>query len=98
MKPQLRRSPVAHDLDIAPQHTLRMAGAKRFHRRLFRREPTGKMGSRVTASRGVSDLTLGEDTAHESIAVSRNHRLDAINFGRIHSDPDNIRGHGATQA
>ena len=98
MKPQLRRSPMAHHLDIAPEHPLRVARAERLHRGLFRREATGKMGSRVTTPRGIRDLTVGEDPPHESVAVSRDHCLDAIDFGRIHADPDNIRGHDAAQA
>lgn len=95
MKPQLRRpSRGAHDLDIAPEHALRMPGAERFHRRFFGGKPASEMGRRIAAARGVGDFPVGEDAAQESITVSRNRGFDAIDFGRIHTDTDNIDGHG----
>ena len=33
------RTVAPDDLDVAPQHALRMAGAERFHRRFLRGEP-----------------------------------------------------------
>ena len=38
--------PCLTDLDVAPQHALRMAGAERLHRRFFRRKPAGKVNRR----------------------------------------------------
>ena len=99
VKPQLRRpARRAHDLDVAPQHALRVAGAERLHRRFLRREPAGEMGRRVPAPRRVRNFAVGEDAAQKSIAVARDRRFDAVDFGRIHSDTDNIGRHVSPKA
>ena len=49
VKLQLRRSAVPHHFDVAPQHFLRVAGAKRLHRRFLCREAAGEMDGRLDA-------------------------------------------------
>ena len=90
MKLQLRGGARgAQYLDIAPEHALRMTGAKCFHGRFFRGEPAGEMGCRVPPPRRVRDLSVGEYAAEKPIAVSRDGRFNAVNFGCIHAETDN---------
>lgn len=94
VEPQLRWSTGrAHDLYIAPEHALRVTGAERFHRRLFRRKPAREVRCRIPATSRVCDFSLGEDASEKAIAVSLDRGFDAINFGCVHSDPDNICRH-----
>ncbi len=92
MKPQLRRTAGSNHLDITPEDSLSMTGPEGFHRRFFCGEPAGKMRCRISPSRGVSDLSLGKDTAEKPIAEFRNRGFDAVDFGGIHADADNIHG------
>ena len=68
-------------------------GAERLHRRLFCREPPGKVRSRVPAASGVCDLTARKNALDEAITIARDHLLDPLDLRRIHSDPDNIGRH-----
>jgi hypothetical protein len=93
---QLRRpAGPADDLDVTPQHALRVAGAERLHRRFLGREPAGKMDRRMAAAHAVRDFAVGEDAPSESIAVALERRGDARNLRGIESQTDD--GH-ASQA
>ena len=88
---QLRGSAAANHLDVAPQHTLRVAGAERFHGRLLRGEAAGEVNGRHASARAVGDLTLGEDAAREPLAVPRDRVGDAMDVGRVEAEPYDVR-------
>ncbi len=98
MKPQLRRAMVPHYLYVAPQHALRLARTKCFHRRFLRREPSREVRRRVAAACCVLDLPIREDTPQKAIAVAFDRRLDARDVGRIQANADNICRHDVTKA
>src|SRR6266851_5755778 len=62
MQRELRRAAASNDLDVAPQHALRMAGTERLHRGLLRREAAREMNGRVPPARAVGDLAFSEDS------------------------------------
>ena len=90
VKPQLRRPTGANHFYIAPEHALRVARAKRFHRRLLRRETAGKVRRGIAAPCGVRNLALGEQAVQKSIAEPRHGGFNPIDLGGIHADADNI--------
>ena len=99
VKLQLRGRPWrTDDLDIAPMHTLSVSCAERLHGRFFCREPSSEMRCRIAPPRGVSDFAVGKDAAQEPITVARDGRFDAIDFGGIEADADNICSHAFTTA
>ena len=95
MQEELRGTAPAHDLDVAPQHALRVSGAERFHRCFLGGESAGKMNRGNAPTPAVSDLALGENAVNESIAVALDGLRNAIDVGRVDSQPDDIR-HDAT--
>ena len=70
VKLQLRRTAVADDLDVAPQHATRVAGAERLHRRFLGGEASGKMDGRLAPPLAVRDFAVGEDPMQEPVAVA----------------------------
>lgn len=92
---ELRRAAAAHDFDVAPQHALRVSGAERLHRRFLGGEAAGKMDRRNAAAPAVGDFAVGENAVNEPIAVSLDRLRNAIDVGRIESQPDDVR-HDAT--
>jgi hypothetical protein len=75
-----------------------MTRAERFHRRFLCREAAGEVGRRISTPRRVRNLSIGKDAAQKSIAITVDRRFDAINFGCVHPDADNICGHGLPTA
>ena len=63
---QLRRAAAPDDLDVAPEHAVRVAGAERLHRRFLRGEAAGEMNRRLPPPRAVRDLAFGEDAVQEA--------------------------------
>src|SRR5262245_45988602 len=86
-----RRTAAADDLDVAPQHALRVAGAERLHRGLLGGEAAGKVDFGLAAPLAVRHFSLGEDTMDETIAVTFDGRGDARNVGRVDSQSDDLR-------
>ena len=96
MQLQLRRTARQADhFDVAPQDALRMSGAERFHRSLFRGEPAGEVNSGFAPARAVRDFTVGKNPPGKSIAIAVDRGGDTRNFRRVESEPDD--GH-ASQA
>src|SRR5262249_23131743 len=87
---QLRRTAAADHLAIAPQHSARMAGAERFHCRLFRGKAPGEMDGRHAPPRAVGYFPVGEDPAEEPIAVTLDGIADAADVGRIEPKSDDV--------
>ena len=86
---QLRRTArLADHFDVAPQDALRMPGAERFHRRLFRGEPAGKVNGGLAPARAVRDFTVGKNPLRKSIAVAVDRGGNTRNFGRVEPKPD----------
>ena len=99
VEPELRwSSRRAHDLDVAPQDALGVAGAERFHCRFFRRKPAGEMRGGIPAPRGIRNFAVGEDAAQKTLAVAGDGGFDAIDFGGIDPDADNIGRHVPAKA
>jgi hypothetical protein len=90
VQPQLRRTAAAHNLDVAPQHALRVAGSQRFHRRFFRREPAGEVDRRLTTPHTVGHLPLGEDTMGEALAVTRDSGEDTRDVRGVQTESDDV--------
>lgn len=90
VKTQVRRATVADDLDIAPQHALRVTGPERFHGRLFRREAAREMNRGYAPMRAVRNLAGREDPLQKAVAIPCDRRLDAVDIGRIEPEPDDI--------
>ena len=88
MQLQLRWTATPDDLDVPPQHALRMAGAERFHRRLLGGKPAGKMNGRHPAPLAVSDFAVGEDSSQEPVAVTRDGVGDARDVGGVEAESD----------
>lgn len=93
---QLRRSAVTDHFHVVPQHTCGVAGAKRFHRGLFRGKSRGKVRCRVAPARTILDLAGGEDAPQEAVPVAREHLGYAGDVRRI--DPNAYDSHGRASA
>src|SRR4029078_492801 len=91
VKLQLRRSAAPYDLDVAPEHLLRVTGAERFHRRFLCREAPGKMDRRVPPALAVGDLAVGEDAADETLSVTFDCCRDARDIRRIEAKANDVR-------
>ena len=95
MQPQLRRTAgLSHDFDIAPQHSLRVAGAERFHRSFLGCEPPGEVNRRVVAPHAVGDFRVGEDTVGKPFAVPFDRCSDTRDVRRVQAKSDD--GHAPT--
>jgi len=90
-----RAARLAHDLDIAPEHTLRVPGAKRFHRGFLGREPARKMDGGIVPAHAIRHFRLGEDPMGESLAVTFDGRGDTRNICSVESQPDDRHVHTA---
>src|SRR5262245_45520592 len=86
-----RRAAAADDLDVAPQHALRVASAERLHRGFLGGEAAGKVDFGLAAALAVRNFGLGEDTMDKAITVPFDGRGDAWNVDRVDSQSDNIR-------
>lgn len=85
-----RRAAAAHDLDVPPEHAVRMAGAERFHGRFLRGETAGKVRHGVTAAGTIRNFAVGEDTTQKTVAVAREDLRDARNVGGVEPDADDV--------
>ena len=91
---QLRGTPgPADDLDVAPEHALRVPGAERFHRGFLRSKAAGKMNRGVAPPHAVRDFTFGEDAVCESLAVALDGGGDSWDVGGVEPESDN--GHAS---
>src|SRR5262245_44165211 len=72
-----RRAAAADDLDVAPEHALRVPGAERLHRGFLGCEPASEVNLRLAAPQAVRRFVLGEDTMDEAVAVALDGRGDA---------------------
>src|SRR5262245_33954972 len=90
MQLELRRSPAADDFDVAPEDALRVPGAERLHRRFLGRETTGEMNGRAPAGCAVRDFGVAEDPLDEPIAVPLHGVGNAIDFGGVESQTDDV--------
>ena len=88
---ELRRTAAPHDFDVAPQHALGVPGAERFHRGFLGREPAGEMNGWQATLPAVGDLTVGEDSMHEAVAIFFDRLRDAVDVGRVDPQPDDVR-------
>ena len=95
VQPQLRwTAGLADDFDVAPQHTLRVAGAEGLHGRFLGREPAGEMNRRIVASHAVGDLRFREDAMGEPFAVPFDGCPDTRDVRRVEAESDD--GHAPT--
>jgi hypothetical protein len=93
---QLRRAArLPHDLDVAPEHALRVARAERFHGGFLRREAAGEVNRGVAAVHAVRDFAFREDPVRKPIAVALDRGGDAGNFRGVETESND--GH-ASQA
>ena len=91
MQPQLRRpARLANDFDVAPEHSLRVTGAERFHGCFLGSEPTCEVNGRVVASHAVGDFRVREDTVGEPFAVPFDCCSDARDVGRVEAKSDDV--------
>ena len=88
---ELRRAAAPDDLDVAPQHPVRMPGAERLHRRFFRGKPAGKVNRWNLAAGAVGHFALGEHAPQEPLAVSLDRVGDAGNIRGVEAEPENVR-------
>ena len=70
-----------------------MPGAQRLHRRFLGGKPAREVRDRIAPARGVRDFAFGEDASEKPVTVARDRGRDAVDFGGIHTDADNIGGH-----
>jgi hypothetical protein len=91
MKLELRGTSAAHDFNVAPEHLLGMSRSKRFHRRLFGSESSGKVDRRISPALAVRNLPVGENAVQESLAVSFDCRGDARYIGSIEAKANDGR-------
>lgn len=91
MQRQLRRSPAPDHFDVAPQDPERMAGAKRFHRRLFCGKPAGKVNRRHPPASAIRHFAFGKYASQKPLAVPLDSIGDAIDIRGVQSEPDNVR-------
>ena len=90
VQPELRRTADAHDLDVAPQHALRVARAERLHPRFLCRKASGKMDGRHPAAHAVRDLLRGENAIEKPIAVAFDDVAHAVDVGGVEPEADNV--------
>jgi len=88
---QLRRTAVADDFNVAPQHAVRVACPERLHRRFFGGEPAREMNRRNFAAGTVRHLTVREDPPKESLAVAIDRVGNAIDIGGVKTESKNGR-------
>ena len=91
VKLQLRRTAAADDLDIAPEHLLRMTGPKRFHRRFLGSKSAREVDLRFAPPQAIRNLAVGEDAAQKAVAISLDGRGNARDIGGIESQSDDGR-------
>lgn len=84
---------MSYDLDVAPEHTVGVAGPESFHRRFFRREAARVVNGGSAPLGAVRDLAAGEDALKEPIAVLFDGRGDPVDVGGVESKSDDVR-HG----
>jgi len=90
VQPQLRRSGQADHFDVLPEHAARMTSPQRFHRRFLRGEPPCEMRNRIAAPGTIGNLSIGEHTPQEAVAVPLEGRADAGNIGGVESKSENV--------
>jgi len=90
MELQLRRTAAPDYLDAAPEHSARMAGAERLHRRLLRGKPGGERRIRVAASATVGNLSFCEHPQDESFPVPFDRLADTGNLGRVDAGAEDL--------
>ena len=95
VQPQLRRtSGLTNDFDVTPQHSLRVAGAERFHGCLLGGEPAREMNRWIVPSHAVGDFRFREDAVGEPFAVPFDCCSDARDIRRVQAESDD--GHAPT--
>ena len=87
---QLRWTAVSYDLDVTPQHTLRVAGAECLHRRLLCGKAPREVNRRVVAAHAVRDLGLRENAVRKTLAVTLDGGGNARNVRCIEPDSDDV--------
>src|SRR4051794_38979122 len=97
MELQLRGAAVAHDLDVTPEHPLRVSGAEGFHGRFFGGKSSGKMDHGRAAPLAIRNFAGREDAVQKAIAVAANRGRDAVDLCDVQSQPDDSR-HATTSA
>jgi hypothetical protein len=91
MQLKLRGTAAAtHHLHVAPQHALRVAGAERLHGGFLRGKSTRKMNGGDATTGAVRDLSFGEDSLKESLAVAFDHICNTIDVGRVDTKADDV--------
>lgn len=91
VQPQLRRpARLANDFDVAPEHSLRVTGAERFHGCFLGSEPPCEMNRRVVTSHAVGDFRVREDTVGEPVAVPFDCCSDARDVCRVEAKSDDV--------
>lgn len=90
---QLRRTTVAHDLDVAPEHLLGVARAQCLHACFLRGKPAGEMNRGLAAAGAVRNFAGGENALQEPLAVPLDGRRDTRNFGRVKPEADDVGRH-----
>src|SRR5438552_19083129 len=88
VKLQLRRTTAPDNLEIAPQHALRVAGAERFHAGFLGGEPACKMNGGHAAARAIRDFAVGEYAAQKPISVPLDDVRNAVDVGWREADAD----------
>ena len=84
VQPQLRwPSGLPDDFDVAPEHSLRVAGAERLHACFLGGEPPREMNRRVVASHAIGDFRVREDPVGEAFAVPFDRCSDARDVCRV---------------
>ena len=87
---QLRGAAASHDLDVAPQHASRVAGAECLHRGFLRCKASGEMNRRVAAAHAVRHFGLGENAVRKTLAVPLDGGGDARDVRCVEPDSDDV--------
>ena len=90
VQPQLRRTAAAHNLDVAPQDALRVAGPQGFHRCFLGREAAGKVNGRCVAAHAVGHFAVRKDSMSEPLTVALDGIADAGDVGCVQSQSDDV--------
>ena len=90
VQPQLRWTAVSYDLDVTPQHAMRVAGAECLHRGLLRCKASGEMNRRVAAAHAVRHFGLGENAVRKALAVPLDGGSDARDVRCVEPDSDDV--------
>jgi hypothetical protein len=90
MQLEARWAAGADDLDVFPEHALRLTGSQRLHRGLFDREPSGEVRSRVAALGTIRNLTGREHAVQEPSAVLVEQLRDAGDVGGVDADAEDV--------